>query len=88
MLACEIESLFPQEFELARRKYNRDLGDLLGLFGCGEAVKKIGHMKKVRFFSIRANVYGGETHKKVCAGDRFRFRFRPFDSVGKVEGVR
>ena len=40
MLACEIESLFPQEFELARRKYNRDLGDLLGLFGCGEAVKK------------------------------------------------
>ena len=86
MLACEIESLFPQEWELARRKYNRDLGDLLGLFGCGEEVRKIGHMNKSPFFQSEPMFTEGETHKKVCAEGRFRFR--PFDSVGKVEGVR
>ena len=32
MLAREIAALFPKEWELARQKYNRDLGDLTRLF--------------------------------------------------------
>ena len=32
MLASEIAALFPKEWELARQKYNRDLGDLTRLF--------------------------------------------------------
>ena len=32
MLACEIASLYPREWELARQKYVRDLGDLTRLF--------------------------------------------------------
>ena len=34
MLAYEIAALFPKEWELARQKYNRDLGDLTRLFAC------------------------------------------------------
>lgn len=40
MLDCDVQTLHPQEWELARQKYFRDLNDLLGLFGYGETVKK------------------------------------------------
>ena len=33
MLACDVRTLYPREWELARQKYKRDLDDLNDLFG-------------------------------------------------------
>ena len=33
MLACNLQTLHPREWELARQKYKRDLDDLNDLFG-------------------------------------------------------
>ena len=36
MLACDVRTLYPREWDCARKKYKRDLYDLIDLFEAGE----------------------------------------------------
>ena len=89
MLACEIEALFPQEWELARQKYNRDLGDLTRLFtGQPLTPPKVPPLKKKSVFLAAPLKTLVETQKIFSETGPFHSCFRPFHSVGKVQGVR
>ena len=71
MLACDVRTLYPREWDRARKKYKRDLDDLIDLFEAGEEEElnggkgeKAGHMKKVRFFPFEPMFTGVKRTKK------------------------